>query len=153
RQIQEASERAKGLAAQLLAFCKNRKVETARLDLNQLATRTLALLRSSLPQAVKAEALLHDGELPVDANETQLQQVLMNLCLNARDAMPQGGRLQVRTEPAARDGRRWVRLAVRDEGHGMPESVRARMFDPFFTTKEHGTGLGLAVVQQIVDSY
>jgi PAS domain S-box-containing protein len=153
RQILEASQRAKGLAAQLLAFSKNRKVETTRFDLNGLVRRTLELLRSSLPPAVRTEALLHDGELPIDANETQLQQVLMNLCLNARDAMPKGGRLEVRTELVTRDGRRWVRLAVRDEGHGMSESVRAKIFDVFFTTKEHGTGLGLAVVQQIVESY
>jgi PAS domain S-box-containing protein len=153
RQILEASERAKGLAAQLLAFSKHRKVETTRFDLNQLVQRTLDLLRSSLPSTIYAEAVLHTGELPIEANETQLQQVLMNLCLNARDAMPQGGCLQVRTEPATRDDRRWVRLGVRDEGHGMPENVRSKIFDLFFTTKEHGTGLGLAVVQQIVESY
>jgi PAS domain S-box-containing protein len=153
RQIQEASDRAKGLASQLLAFSKNRKVDTTRFDLNQLVRRTLALLRSSLPASVQTEALLHDAELPIDANETQLQQVLMNLCLNAKDAMPQGGRLEVRTELAESDGRHWVRLAVRDDGHGMSESVRSKIFDLFYTTKEHGTGLGLAVVQQIVESY
>ena len=151
--IQEASQQAKGLAAQLLAFSKNRKVDTTRFDLNQLVRRTLELLRSSLPHKVQVEALLHNGDLPLEANETQLQQVLMNLCLNAKDAMPQGGRLQVRTEPVQRDERRGVCLRVRDEGHGMAESVRSKVFDLFFTTKEHGTGLGLAVVQQIVDSY
>jgi PAS domain S-box-containing protein len=151
--ILEASERAKGLASQLLAFSKNRKVETTRFDVNQLVRHTLDLLRSSLPQTIQVAAVLHDGELPIVANETQLQQVLMNLCLNAKDAMPQGGRLEVRTESVARNERRWVRLAVRDEGHGMPENVRSKIFDLFFTTKEHGTGLGLAVVQQIVESY
>jgi PAS domain S-box-containing protein len=151
--ILEASERAKGLAAQLLAFSKNRKAEVTRFDVNQLVRRTLELLRSSLPQNIQVEAVLHEGDLPIEANETQLQQVLMNLCLNAKDAMPRGGRLEVSMEPATRNERRWVRLTVRDEGHGMPENVRSKIFDLFFTTKEHGTGLGLAVVQQIVESY
>jgi PAS domain S-box-containing protein len=151
--IQEASHQAKGLASQLLAFSKNRKVDMTRFDLNQLVRRTLDLLRSSLPHKVQVEALLHNGELPLEANETQLQQVLMNLCLNAKDAMPQGGRLQVRTELVQHDERRGVCLKVRDEGHGMAETVRSKVFDLFFTTKEHGTGLGLAVVQQIVESY
>jgi signal transduction histidine kinase len=80
-----------------------------------------------------------------------VQQVLMNLCLNARDAMPQGGRLRVATGVA--EGRREARLVVEDSGTGMTEAVRGRIFEPFFSTKEGGTGLGLAVVQQIVESY
>jgi signal transduction histidine kinase len=153
QQIHKASQLASGLAAQLLAFSKNRKVATTRFDLNSLVKRTLALLHASMPSTIQVEAVLHEGVLAIEADETQLQQVLMNLCLNARDAMPQGGRLQVRTEPAPRNERRWVRLSVHDEGHGMPENVRSKVFDLFFTTKEHGTGLGLAVVQQIVESY
>jgi signal transduction histidine kinase len=82
----------------------------------------------------------------------------MNLCLNARDAMPQGGRLRVRTEALADGGDgvagrgAWARLTVEDDGHGMSRQVLDRIFDPFFSTKERGTGLGLAVVQQIVES-
>src|SRR5207249_1118287 len=76
------------------------------------------------------------------------QQALLNLCLNARDAMPEGGRLEVRTDAAAEDT--GVRLTVQDSGQGMAAEVRQRIFDPFFSTKEHGSGLGLAVVQQVV---
>jgi signal transduction histidine kinase len=78
----------------------------------------------------------------------------MNLCFNARDAMPRGGRLQVRLEALAggTDKKAWIKLLVRDTGHGMTESVRQRIFDPFFSTKELGTGLGLVIVQQIIES-
>jgi signal transduction histidine kinase len=151
-QIKEAGQHAAGLAAQLLAFSKNRKITLTRFDLNALVRRTLELMRSALPQNISAEPLLREGELVIDADETQLQQVLINLCLNARDAMPSGGRLQVQTELAHRDNRPWVRLTVRDEGHGIPEGVQGKVFDLFFTTKEKGTGLGLSVVQQIVES-
>jgi len=81
-----------------------------------------------------------------------LQQVLMNLCLNARDAMPRGGQLRVWTEAPAGAGA-WVRLSVSDTGSGIDEAIRAKLFDPFFSTKEKGTGLGLAVVQQIVQGH
>ena len=80
----------------------------------------------------------------------------MNLCLNARDAMPQGGALTVRTDrstPADSAGKNWVHVSIDDTGHGMAEQVRTRIFEPFFSTKERGTGLGLAVVQQIVTQF
>ncbi len=95
----------------------------------------------------------------MQADETQLQQVLMNLCLNARDAMPEGGALRVRTatspppEPSADGPAEWVCLTVEDEGQGMTEQVQAQIFEPFFSTKEKGTGLGLAVVRQIVEGF
>jgi signal transduction histidine kinase len=94
---------------------------------------------------------LAEGELFVPLNETQLQQVLMNLCLNARDAMPDGGRLCVRTETTSVAEGSWIRLSVADEGCGMSDEIKARIFDPFYSTKERGTGLGLAVVRQIVE--
>src|SRR5262249_55922534 len=136
------------------------------------------LLRATLPKVIHIEPTLADRDLSVQADEMQLQQVLMNLCLNARDAMPRGGRLQVRTEivagppspvpgggtngnggpqaGAGADGqgtRDWVRLSVQDNGEGIPEDLQGRIFDPFFSTKERGTGLGLAMVRQIVEGF
>ncbi len=155
RRIAEAGEQAASLAGQLLAFSKQRRATARRIAVNRAVGRTLELLRGSLPMRVELDARLSEQELYVAADETQLQQVVMNLCLNARDAMPQGGRLRVSTaaENAVAGRGPWVRLSVEDEGVGMSEQVQERIFDAFFSTKERGTGLGLAVVQQIVESY
>ena len=158
--IAEAGEQAANLAGQLLAFSKQKQMAPRRVDLNRVAGRALGLLTAALPGKITLHSGLADGELWVQADQTQLQQVLMNLCLNARDAMPEGGCLEVRTEltrePAAeglpKGGQAWVRLSVSDTGQGMTEHVKARIFDPFFSTKERGTGLGLAVVQQIISA-
>jgi PAS domain S-box-containing protein len=158
RRITEAGEQAASLAGQLLTLSRQRRVEgRLRIELNRTVQRTLELLRATLPPAVKVRAELAEGELFVQADETQAQQVLMNLCLNARDAMPHGGALTVRTarlieaHGPARPG--WARLSVSDSGTGIPEAVKAHIFEPFYSTKDTGTGLGLAVVQQIVESY
>jgi PAS domain S-box-containing protein len=185
RRISYAGEQAANLAHQLLAFSKQRRAAPRRIDVNRVAGRTLELLRATLPKAIRIEPALADAELPVQADEMQLQQVLVNLCLNARDAMPHGGRLEVRTESvpcpsslvpgegtngdrepqpgAAPDGqgtgdkgqgtKEWVRLSVRDTGEGIPEDLHGRIFEPFFSTKERGTGLGLAMVRQIVEGF
>jgi signal transduction histidine kinase len=105
-----------------------------------------------LPSCIAIKAELTERELFVQADETQVQQVVMNLCLNARDAMPSGGLLQVRTAGVSSEGE-WVCLSVVDQGTGMSEDVKAHLFDPFFSTKERGTGLGLAVVRHIVESH
>jgi PAS domain S-box-containing protein len=177
RRISYAGEQAANLAHQLLAFSKQRRAAPKRIDVNRVAGRTLELLRATLPKAIHIEPTLAAGELPVQADEMQVQQVLMNLCLNARDAMPRGGRLQVRTE-AVDSGQRtvdrkdgdgngsslptahgplptgkWVRLSVQDNGEGIPEDLQGRIFDAFFSTKERGTGLGLAMVRQIVEGF
>lgn len=151
RKITYAGEQAANLAHQLLAFSKNRHPVPRRVDVNRVARRTLELLRAALPKVIHIDSELADAELPVLADEMQLQQVLMNLCLNARDAMPQGGRLSVRTERVGGAPTDWARISVRDTGQGILPEVQARIFDPFFSTKEHGTGLGLAMVRQIVE--
>jgi PAS domain S-box-containing protein len=153
RGIHDAALQAAALAAQLLAFGKPRPAPDRAVDLNAVVRRALQMLRGSLPPEVHVEPDLAGPELRVRADETQLQQVLMNLCLNARDAMPEGGRLRVRTAAAPDGGRDGVRLSVEDEGVGMSEAVLARVFEPFFSTKERGTGLGLAVVRQIVEGH
>ncbi len=149
--IKRATEQAANLAGQLLTFSKQRHVAARRLDLNPIAARTLDLLRATLPSRIELRIELADDALFVQADETQLQQVLMNLCLNARDALPDGGWLLVRTERISNE-REWVRLSVRDNGIGLSEAIKAHLFDPFYSTKENGTGLGLAVVRQIVES-
>jgi signal transduction histidine kinase len=147
--IAQASEQAANLAGQLLAFSKARRLAPHRVEVNAVARRTLELLRAGLPSHIDVRADLAAGELLIQADETQVQQVLMNLCLNARDAMPDGGLLRVETAPVP-DG---VRLSVEDSGVGMSAHVKAHLFDPFFSTKDRGTGLGLAVVQQIVEGH
>jgi PAS domain S-box-containing protein len=161
--IQDAAEEAGRLAGQLLTFSKQRRVELRPVPLVPVVRRALKLLHGSLPPNIRLDTFLGSEEMEVLADEGQLQQILMNLCLNARDVMPEGGLLTVRTEPAgpvASSGsdngsavRTWVRLTVQDSGMGMEAAVRAQIFDPFFTTKERGTGLGLAVVRQLVESF
>jgi PAS domain S-box-containing protein len=160
--ITEAGEQAASLAGQLLALARQRPGTLRRVDVGPVVRRTLELLRATLPAAITVESEVEGGELPIQGDETQVQQVLMNLCLNARDAMPKGGRLEVRarldrahpeSEIEEKGERPEVRLTVRDSGTGMSAEVKARIFEPFYSTKEHGTGLGLAVVQQIVESY
>jgi PAS domain S-box-containing protein len=150
--IRDATVQAANLANQLLAFSKQRRVAARRIEVNRVAARTLELLRATLPVRIGLKSELADQDLFIRADETQIQQVLMNLCLNARDAMPEGGSLSIRTERIYRDGD-WVRLTVRDSGTGMTDQIKAHLFDPFFSTKDRGTGLGLAVVQQIVEDH
>lgn len=155
RRISQAGEQAVQLASQLLALSKHQVTKPHSVDLNAVLQRGLDLLRASLPPLLILEVDLHPGELSVLLDETQAQQVLMNLCLNARDAMPRGGTLRVSTRCVSlpQTSRPHAQLTVEDTGHGMSEAVRVRIFDPFFTTKERGTGLGLAVVRQIVEAF
>ncbi len=151
--ISEVSEQAAQLTAQLLAISRQRPVALRRLELNAHVRQSVKLLRSTLPGQIELVERLDEQDLYVNADASQLQQVLMNLCLNARDAMPDGGRLVVETTdccPPEASGR-WAHLAVQDTGQGMTDAVRARIFEPFFTGKERGTGLGLTIVQQVVD--
>ena len=155
RRIGDAAGQAATLAGQLLKLSSQRRVGTRVVEVNAVARRTLELLGRTLPATVQVRTDLEEGNLSVLVDEIQVQQVLMNLCLNARDAMPAGGRIfvQTRSKTAAAEEGDWVRLSVRDEGQGMANPVKERIFDPFFSTKERGTGLGLAVVRQIVESH
>ena len=120
------------------------------MQINDTVTETLRMLSGSLGTDVAIDVSL-DPDLPlVLADSGGVQQILVNFCLNARDAMDGEGRLRIRT---AREGG-WVLLEVRDSGPGIPDAVRSRIFEPFFTTKrEHGTGLGLSVVYGLVKNY
>jgi two-component system, cell cycle sensor histidine kinase and response regulator CckA len=159
-EIQKAGERAAALTRQLLAFSRKQVLQPTVLDLNGLVLNLDKMLRRLIGEDVNLTRELHPHALLVKADPGQIEQVLTNLVVNARDAMPKGGRLVVSTgeAPASNHGvltaagRGYATLTVKDTGQGMDESVLKRLFEPFFTTKEvgKGTGLGLATVHGIV---
>jgi CheY-like chemotaxis protein len=154
-EILKSTRRAAGLIRQLLAFSRTQVLQPRALDLNRVVTDTVAMLRPLLGAPLRLVTLPARTEMPVYADRTQLEQVLMNLILNARDAMPEGGALtiEVAGAPAEEATPPSVTLSVSDTGRGMAPEVAARAFEPFFTTKArgHGTGLGLATVHGIVE--
>jgi signal transduction histidine kinase len=155
REIMGAAQRAAALTRQLLAFSRKQVLTVVPLDLNHIVRTIEAMLRRLIGEHITVTTVLAADLRYVMADATQLEQVLMNLALNARDAMSQGGELTIRTENAnteAGDARLWVRLTVTDTGTGMKPELQAKIFEPFFTTKDrgHGTGLGLAAVHGIV---
>jgi PAS domain S-box-containing protein len=162
-EIKRAASRAAGLTRQLLAFSRKQILQPRRVNLNDVITNIrgllLKLIGDDIQLVIQAEPALGD----VLADPGQIEQVLMNLAANARDAMPQGGELRITTanQSLGRDDAvsmvglspgRFVRLTVADTGPGVPPSVRPHIFEPFYTTKhaEEGTGLGLATVYGIV---
>lgn len=159
-EIHKAGERASALTRQLLAFGRQQVQTRTRVNLNQVIEETRKLLRRVLGEDIEIDADLATEPMLVLADVGQIEQVIMNLVLNARDAMPDGGTLTLRTGSArfddspdgeARPGD-YVLLEVGDTGVGMDEATRARAFEPFFTTRElgKGSGLGLATVYGIV---
>jgi PAS domain S-box-containing protein len=162
-EIRKAGERAAGLTAQLLAFSRKQVLQPRPLDLNRVAGAMEPMLARLVGEDVEVRVVLSAEECVVRADPHQLEQAIMNLAVNARDAMPRGGNLLIETaavewdpihaqlHPGARSGRH-VMLAVSDTGVGMDEATRSKIFEPFFTTKGvgKGTGLGLSTVQGIV---
>ena len=161
--IQTTAERAAALTRQLLAFSRKQVLESKVLDVNAVVSGLAPMLRRLIGEDLDFAVVPAPDLWRVKADPSQLEQVIVNLAVNARDAMPQGGTLSIETgnveldeayarrHPGASPGR-FVVLAITDTGHGMDAAVKARIFEPFFTTKEpgKGTGLGLATVFGIV---
>ena len=161
-EIRRAGQRASGLTRQLLAFSRKQVLEPQILDLRQVVGEVEKILRRVIGEDVRLETRSEPDLLRVRADPGQIEQVLMNLAINARDAMPTGGTLAIELANAAtpRDllhanpsvGRTCVALTVRDTGDGMSAEIKQRIFEPFFSTKSpgKGTGLGLSMVQGVV---
>lgn len=155
RVIRETAERAAALTRQLLAFSRKQLLVPVVLDLNSVIAAFEPMLRRLIGEDIHLRIDLAESLGPIKADRHHLEQIVVNLVVNARDAMPTGGRLtiQTRNEGAGPDDEAaWVVLTVSDTGHGMDDFTRSRLFEPFFTTKEagKGTGLGLATVYGIV---
>ena len=161
-QILTAAERATALTRQLLAFSRRQMLQPVYLDLNEIVSSLDSMLRPLIREDVELVTCLAPGLGSVNADRSQLEQVIVNLVVNARDAMPRGGQLAIGTEAVELDARAawrlavepgsYVRLWVSDTGVGMDEALRASIFEPYFTTKGErgGSGLGLATVHGIV---
>jgi PAS domain S-box-containing protein len=165
-QIRRASERAASLTRQLLAFSRRQFLQPQVIDVNTLVGNLATMLRRLIGEDVQLELRLDPAAGRVSADPGQLEQVVMNLTVNARDAMPQGGRVVLETAPVTLDQAfvtahpgsavgAHVRLSIHDTGYGMGPDVLAHLFEPFFTTKEpgRGTGLGLSTVYGIVKQH
>ena len=161
--VRASAARGSSVLQRILSFARDTKGQPGPVELGRLVTEVLDLVSTTFSDAVQVATVIPDDLPPLHGDATQLYQALLNLCVNARDAMPEGGELTVRAalvalDPASRllppglTGNEWIRLTVADTGVGIPPEVRARIFEPFFTTKgpEKGTGLGLSNVRSII---
>lgn len=164
--METSTQRGADMVRQVLLFARGRGGEFERLELGALVRELEKMVRETFPKNVKVDSFLPGDLWPVRGNPTQLHQVLLNFCVNARDAMPDGGKLSFVADnveltaaeagiiPDGQPGE-FVSLLVSDSGTGMPPEVRARIFEPFFSTKGEGrgTGIGLSTVMRIVKSH
>ncbi len=165
-EIQGASRRASALVRQLLAFSRKQTLQIRIIGINEVINNFQKLLRRTIRENIKIEFELSERLPAIRADANQIEQVLMNLAVNAQDAMPKGGTLRITTCVTSADealvdtneeplSDQYVRLSVIDDGEGMDAETRRKIFEPFFTTKEHGkgTGLGLASIYGIVKQH
>lgn len=163
RQVHTAAGRAAALAQQLLAFSRQQEMSPQRLDVGALVVSLEPMLRRLAGKHIELTVQCPEQRIELVADRTQMEQVLLNLVVNARDAQPEGGRIDICVDMASSaelaplipelaqgDNENWVRLSVTDAGPGIPPDVRKRAFEPFYTTKATGTGLGLSTVHGIV---
>lgn len=162
--VADCAKRGLEMVASMLSFARGAKVQVERVKLSALFEALAMLLRGSVPRNIEMVLDSPDDDVVIEGNHTELQQCLLNLCLNALQAMPEGGKLCLSAEPSAvdesffSDGElqspgAYLKLLVTDTGMGMPEEVRANLFRPFFTTKDTGTGLGLVSCKRIVSNH
>ncbi len=163
--IKEAVERGAALVQQLLTAARQREAHFSSVDVNALVLEATKMLQSTFPKTITFELRLHPNLALITADRGQLHQVLLNLCVNARDAMADGGTLSIQTAtaPASEvadqftgvDAKEYARIRIGDTGTGMTREVKSHIFEPFFTTKERGkgTGLGLSVVYGVVNNH
>ena len=162
--LEASSQRGADLLRQVLSFARGVEGERAAVDMRRLIHEVQSLISEALPPTIEQRVYADENLWGVEGDATQLHQVLMNLCINARDAMSDGGMIRIRAVnivldevtagylPEARSGR-FVMIAVTDSGTGMSQDVIDKIFDPFFTTKARGTGLGLSTTLGIVKSH
>ena len=150
--IRQASERAAELTRQLLAFSRSQIARAEPVDLASVVRESDQLLTRLIGEHITLRTDVASAP-PVHASAAGIQQVLLNLAVNARDAMPEGGTLSLTVGTTEEDGEHYGVLTVADTGHGMERDVAERIFDPFFTTKERGSGLGLSTAHGIVHQY
>jgi PAS domain S-box-containing protein len=152
-EVERAADDAGRLVRQLLAFSRNRDVEPTIIDADVVLARVESMLRPLMHEDV--ELVRSPSVVPPTAlaDPTQVELIVVNLALNARDALPEGGTITVGTDVVVRDGERWVALRVADTGVGMDDDTQAHIFEPFFTTKDEtaGTGLGLYIVHELIE--
>ncbi|MGB0132998.1 response regulator [Dokdonella sp.] len=162
--VGDCAQRGLQMVASMLSFARGAKVEVERVQLGVLFDALAMLLRGSVPGNIEVEFRKPQEDVAIEGNQTELQQCLLNLCLNALQAMPKGGRLVMSAEASEIDGQffdddelqspgAYVKLLVTDTGIGMDDEVRSSLFRPFFTTKESGTGLGLISCKRIVTNH
>jgi signal transduction histidine kinase len=162
----KSATRAGDLVRQILAFARGAEEARGPIEPRGVVQEIAAAVRATFPAALRIQTEVAENLAPIVGNATQLHRALLNLCVNARDAMPNGGTLTLRATNVVfdhanirlpRNGRdgRYVLIEVSDTGSGIPASIREKIFDPFFTTKGagKGTGLGLASVRSIVESH
>jgi PAS domain S-box-containing protein len=167
KKLLKASQRAKDLVDQILAFSRKEEHELSPVDIEQIIRDALKLLRASLPATIDIKKHITAEDRIVIADQTQINQVIMNICTNSKHAMQnRGGELEIRLEEAVADkdfslhypalgADDYLLLTIRDTGHGMHREVLDRVFNPYFTTKQkgEGTGLGLAIVHRIIQNH
>ena len=162
-QITKAGQRAEALTRQLLAFSRRQVIQPVSFDVNQLILDLEKMLRRLIGENIELVVLLKEDKGVIKADPGQMEQIIMNLSVNAKDAMPDGGRLIIETQAVSLDKEQkfgldelevgeYIRISVRDSGIGMEKELLSHIFEPFFTTKERGkgTGLGLSTVYGIV---
>ena len=156
QKIFDSAMRAREIVAQILTFSRSREGETRSVSVTSIVKEVIKLLSSSIPKTISIETDIKEDTPFIVADPVHIHQILMNLCTNAFHAMEdQGGTLFIGVDHIDVKGDRYVRIRVRDTGHGIPSENLHRIFEPYFTTKKFGkgTGLGLAIVHGIVESY